>query len=62
MSDRLTPFGFTFGAMEVERLVKLPDGRTALRVRAGNNIVEIYASPTGRSLRVWKNGDGMETK
>lgn len=57
MSDELTEFGFTFGAMEVTRLADI-NGTTRVRIKttAGRHI-DVYVSPTGRSLRVFGAGE-----
>lgn len=50
--------GFTFGAMTVEASAELPQGHTVVTVRAGGHTLEVYCSPTGRSLRVFRKGYG----
>lgn len=57
MSDKLTEYGFTFGAMDVERTCTLPDGATVVTVRAGKKEIQVVVSPGGRSLRVFSNGN-----
>jgi hypothetical protein len=56
MSDH----GFTWGNMEVTRMMTLPNGGHVLNVKAEGKKyqegVEIYLSPKGRSIRVWRNG------
>lgn len=54
-----TEHGFTFGAMTVEATAAMEDGRVCITVKteAGQQI-EVYASPTGRSLRAFKRGRG----
>lgn len=62
MSDgSLTQYGFTWGPIEVERM-------TAFEFRAGRGVsrslkvatpygaVNVYVSPTGRSIRVFRDG------
>ena len=51
-----TKYGFRFGAQLVERCMELPDGRTVVSVTtdAGRKL-DIYASKTGRSLRVFSD-------
>jgi hypothetical protein len=57
----ITRFGFRFGAALVERACDLPAGRTVTTVTtdAGKRL-DIYVSRTGRSLRVF--ADGQEWK
>jgi hypothetical protein len=54
VTDELTDYGFTFGACEVTRLAALPDGSVCLRIATtGGKRIDVYVSPTGRSLRVF---------
>jgi hypothetical protein len=55
--SELTEFGFVFGSIEVTRTASLPDGRAIITVKsdAGRKI-DIYASSTGRSVRVFEDG------
>ncbi len=52
-----TDYGFTFGAAEVTRMTSI-DGNVCIRVEtsAGKHI-DVYVSPTGRSLRVFSGGE-----
>lgn len=65
-TDEQTRFGFKWGQIEVARLASFVrrEGKGATRIlrvktEAGKEI-EIYVSPTGRSLRVFR--DGKELK
>lgn len=54
------PHGFTWGNVEVTRMMVLPTGGRVLNVRAKGKSyregMEIYVSPKGRSIRVWRDG------
>ena len=59
--DHWTEYGFVWGAAEVERMASLPGGSRVIAVytEVGNKRkrrLEIYVSPTGRSVRVWRDG------
>ena len=54
----LTRYGFTWGALKVERACDLPDDRVLLVVSTAHRSFDIYASKTGRSLRVFEPGVG----
>jgi hypothetical protein len=56
---RVTQYGFNFGPMDVEAIAAMDDGRVCISIKttAGQHI-EVYSSPTGRSLRVFKRGSG----
>lgn len=57
----LTQFGFKFGPGEYIRMAELGDGSTCVRVQPdAGKPVEIYVSPKGRSVRVFR--DGKELK
>lgn len=51
-----TPYGFKFGSVTVERATSMSDGTTVLILTpdAGKRL-EIYISPTGRSMRVFRD-------
>ncbi len=53
MSNKLTEYGFTYGAMEVTRTCVFPDGASVITVKAGKREITVVASPGGRSLRVF---------
>jgi len=59
-------YGFKWGQVVVERMASFmprvgsPCSRKMLRVRTDSTAVEIYVSPGGRSIRVFK--DGKELK
>jgi hypothetical protein len=55
-----TQYGFTWGAMTVTRVTEI-NGYVVLQIEAGKKRINIYASPTGRSLRAF-NGKGKELK
>lgn len=55
---RLTEFGFDFGSMTVERTCELDDERVVVTVKTPFRELSIYASRTGRSLRVFERGGG----
>jgi hypothetical protein len=56
-----TDYGFKWGAMEVTRRMEI-DGRVCISVETTpGRTVTVYASRTGRSLRVF-NGRGRELK
>jgi hypothetical protein len=60
----LTPYGFTWGPIEVQRITTF-NGRRILGLYIDSDKprrarLQIYVSPTGRSVRVWR--DGKELK
>lgn len=59
MNLTLNEYGFTWGPLRVERTMSLK-GSVVIRIFAGDNELEVYASPTGRSLRAWKNHKEMK--
>ena len=60
---RLTRFGFTFGALNVERVSAVEGRGVCLKVETQSKALYIYASPTGRSLRVFEgNRDEMKVQ
>jgi hypothetical protein len=54
----LTDYGFTFGALEVVRLMHLEDGRVCVQIKTEHDSIDVYASPQGRSLRAFRKGKG----
>lgn len=52
MSDRETPFGFTFGAAEVVRVMSHYRVGVVIQVRTTHQAVEIRVSPSGRVVQV----------
>jgi hypothetical protein len=53
-----TVYGFKWGAAEVTRLTER-DGQVCIGVKTDTGQeVDIYVSPTGRSLRVFHHGKG----
>lgn len=63
-SGRVTRYGFTWGPLEVRRLATFKGNRVLGVYIEGDDSqhprLEIYVSPTGRSVRVWR--DGKELK
>lgn len=55
----VTEYGFVWGPVEVARLMSLADGRRALEVKTPYRRIEVYVSPTGRSVRVFCQGREM---
>jgi hypothetical protein len=52
-------YGFTWGPVTVTRLAHLKIGKResyVTEVATSKHRVEVYASRTGRSLRVWRDG------
>lgn len=60
-TGRDTPYGFEWGAAEVTRIAS-HHGAVAIGVKGARSKrrVEVYISPTGRSVRVFV--DGVELK
>lgn len=58
-SSELTQFGFTWGGATVTRCADF-DGTVVIEVAGSGKKVTVYVSPTGRSVRVFK--DGQELK
>lgn len=59
----LTDYGFIWEGIEVERTttIGLPQGDTrVLTVKVNKTKLTIYVSPTGRSIRVFKNGKELK--
>lgn len=59
----ITEYGFEWGPITVQRTseVEFIKGRgkhRALRVSTPYHLLEIYVSPTGRTVRVFENGKG----
>lgn len=55
MSDQTTPYGFSWGPAEVTRLAEI-NGSRILRLATDQRDIQISVSPTGRSVRVWRDG------
>lgn len=53
-----TQYGFIDGPVEVIRLATLPDGTICIQLKTKFARLNVYSSPTGRSLRVFRNGVG----
>lgn len=54
-----TKYGFRFGALLVERAASLGDGRVCIGITTDTGqLLHVYASKTGRSLRVFTPGAG----
>jgi len=61
-----TRYGFTWGPATVERVTRIerPNGTyRILRVTTGcpSQALDIYISPTGRSVRVFRSGSELKT-
>ncbi len=52
--QEFTPYGFKWGPLRVERAMSLPEGRVVLTVKTEYRELNIYATPGGRSLRVFE--------
>lgn len=59
LDDYDTSFGFRWQGVEVERLAIIK-GAKVLGIKVNKTRVEIYASPGGRSVRVFKNGKELK--
>jgi len=59
IEDIDTSFGFRWRGVEVERLAVVRES-AVLGIKAGKSKLEIYVSPTGRSVRVFKNGKELK--
>lgn len=59
-----TRFGFIWGHTVVERVCVLPSGGAVVYVTGGKakSAVEVYVSPTGKSVRVFRSASGKELK
>lgn len=51
-----SPNGFVFGACEVVRAAIFPTATVLMVTTATGRSIDIYVSPTGRSLRVFSGG------
>jgi hypothetical protein len=59
-----TSHGFIWGSLRVERIAALPDGSFVVKVFSRGRYdegVEVRVSAKGRSVRVFRNGEEMET-
>lgn len=52
-----TSYGFVFGPLNVERVSNVEGRGVCLKVETEHKVVYIYASPAGRSLRVFENNE-----
>lgn len=52
-------YGFRWGQLDVVRLAEFK-GTRALSIRSDFGSIEVYVSPTGRSIRVWRDGDELK--
>lgn len=52
-----TPHGFVFGAAEITRAAIFPSGTVVNVKTACGRSIDIYVSPTGRSLRVFSGNE-----
>jgi hypothetical protein len=53
------PYGFDWGPMSVERCME-HEGRRCVRIHTPYGAVNVYVSPTGRSIRVFKGGKELK--
>lgn len=54
-------YGFRFGPVLVWRYAGLPEDRRVVRIAADEgDPIDIYISPTGRSLRVFRGGKELK--
>lgn len=53
-------FGFRWGQLDVSRYFSLGTGQKCLAVLTDHTSIEVYVSPTGRSIRVFKDGKEMK--
>jgi hypothetical protein len=55
-----TPYGFTWGPVEIQRTAEFEHGNGTYRCIGlmvdGKRVLDIYVSPTGRSVRVFRKG------
>lgn len=57
-----TQYGFRWGVTDVVRYAELPDGSICIGVETnGKRRLVVYVSPTGRSVRVFAEGEGELT-
>jgi hypothetical protein len=54
-ADEYTPYGFNWGPAKVFRVFQHRE-RRILAVETGHRRIQISISPTGRSVRVWRDG------
>lgn len=55
-----TRFGFWWGPLEVYRMARFRGTRVLGIAVNEKNILEVSVSPSGRRVRVWKNGREMK--
>lgn len=52
--SRLTDYGFTFGPVEVTRMVELPNGSVVLRLETKAGLrTDVYISPKGARMSAY---------
>ena len=51
-----TDYGFRWNGAEVTRILERDDGGVVIRVGSGSRCVDVYVSPTGRSVRAFSRG------
>jgi len=59
INGEITEYGFRWGPMEVERLSEIRGRGYMLGIKAQGARLEIYVSPTGRSVRVYRGGEEL---
>lgn len=53
-------YGFTWGQVEVTRLIALDTGHKALQIAVpGGQSIEVHISPKGKRVRVFRNGEEL---
>lgn len=55
MTDEPTAYGFHWGPADVFRVFQ-HKGRRVLGIETSHRRIQISISPTGRSVRVWRDG------
>jgi hypothetical protein len=54
-----TEFGFQWGNTEVVRYAVMPNGTRVVGIEVNDKrVLDIYVSPSGRSVRVFRRGKG----
>lgn len=56
MSDTEHRFGFTWGPMQVHRIMHLPGKGRLLSIKTEHGCIEVWVSDKGRSLRAFRDG------
>jgi len=59
---QITPYGFRWGPLEVERTMTVPPprGGYVLTVRGEGTEIQVYVSRAGRSIRVSREGKELK--